>query len=125
MRPTIDRIDENGNYELKNIDVLTKRDNTLKATQKPVFVFKLNTWSFIEYPSQKIAKKEFGQGYKAIERGVAFSPDGVANFKSRSVPNEKSENKRYSNMTREEITSQIKSKMDNARKIIETKRKNA
>jgi hypothetical protein len=55
-RPTIDRIDEFGNYTLQNIQMLSKHDNTKKATSKPsrVLIIKdLKIKGMFEFQSKK------------------------------------------------------------------------
>lgn len=69
-RPTIDRIDEFGNYTLANIQMLSKHDNTKKATSKPckVLIIKnLHILDTFEFES----KKEIAE--KLIETGIPIN----------------------------------------------------
>lgn len=55
-RPTIDRIDEFGNYTLSNIQMLSKHDNSKKAKAKPckVLIIKnLRMLGIVEFDSKK------------------------------------------------------------------------
>ncbi|WP_046178628.1 hypothetical protein [Domibacillus tundrae] len=66
-RPTIDRIDDSKGYTLSNIQMLSKRNNTLKAASVPnkvIIIKNQEVYDFIEFES----KKEMNQ--KLIEQDI-------------------------------------------------------
>ena len=85
-RPTIDRIDESGDYKIGNIQVLPMKDNSIKASSNECFVYIIKGVSLMEikrfnnikeagaalgFPytvvnSGKIIGINLGDGYKAI-----------------------------------------------------------
>lgn len=68
LRPTIDRMDSNGNYSIDNIDFLPFHEHIQKDKAIGVTVYNLEERSFREYPSMSSVGEALGCSRETISR---------------------------------------------------------
>ncbi|MEW9674154.1 hypothetical protein [Ammoniphilus sp. 3BR4] len=99
-RPTIDRIDESGHYEIGNLQVLPQRLNAIKGSSNQCLVFLIKGVSLIkviEFASIKEAHQALGIPYSVVNSGGIYDlRDGYkALIESPKSVNRVSEKPRY------------------------------
>ncbi|MFC5401485.1 hypothetical protein [Cohnella soli] len=75
-RASIDRVDENSGYSLKNIQCLSVAENTNKATKKPHYIFEIKDNMFSGLPDDLPTYKRFETKQEAVKSlGVKVKSD--------------------------------------------------
>jgi len=68
VKPSIDRIDNDGNYTFDNCQFLEFDENSAKDKRKPILQFDLNNNFIKEFISTKDAERQTGLSHKQIGR---------------------------------------------------------